>query len=337
MATLLDNLEWEMADYIQWVNRAVKAGGGSADEKVYLKDRLAKLEGLEIRFGNSKSDEDRRTMVVVRSMQRKLEKQIYPAFIPRLLYRTFKALIVRNQIARAVKSSSENLQVVNTQLNRLGFDGAKAEVERNMKVGNRDFSVPISHFVSETERVEYKLHYTRTDGNGYDLARFEAIYIAGNNQPIVSSFKGGDIDAKQAFNLLAGRSVEMPDRSWMQLDFNDRDAEGNFKTKVFPASLGYDINLAIEKLKNSTGIDLAHIQGLVQALKNGDIVRVQHEETKQVIEVAANPMKKELTVYADGVKQINQQQPQRSVSQKGPEQTMEKEVVTKGKSRGVRS
>lgn len=337
MATLLDNLEWEMADYIQWVNRAVKAGGGSPDESVYLKDRLAKLEGLEIRFGNSKSDEDRRTMVVVRSMQRKLEKQIYPAFIPRLLYRTFKVLIVRNQIARAVKSSSENLQVVNTQLNRLGFEGAKAEVDRNMKVGNRDFSVPISHHVNERERVDYTLHYNRTGGNNYDLAGFEAKYIAGDNQPVVSSFKAGNIDAKHAFNLLAGRSIERQDGSWMQLDFNDKDAEGSFKTKIFPASLGYDINLAIEKLKNSTGIDLGHIQSIVQSLKNGDIVRVQHEETKQVIEVSANPMKKELNVYADGVKQINQQPPQRSVSQKGPEQTIEKEAVTKGKSRGVRS
>lgn len=335
MANLLDNLELEMADFDQWVKRIAKIDGGLSNKKIFLKDQLAKLEGLEIRFSNSKSDGDRRTMVVVRDMQRELQKKIYPGIISRLWYRAMKALIVRNQITKVNKSSSENLQNVNTQLKRLGLDGAKVEVERNMKVGNRDFSVPISHFVSETERVEYKLRYTRTDGNGYDLARFEAKYIAGNNQPIVSSFNSGDIDAKQAFNLLAGRSVEKPDGSWIQLDFTDKDAEGNFKTKVFPASLGYDINLAIEKLKNSVGIDLSHIQGMAQALRNGDIVRIRHEETKQVLEVVANPLKKEISVYANGVKQNNQQQQSKSVSLKGPEQSMEKEVV-KGKSRGVR-
>ena len=335
MANLLDNLELEMADFDQWVNRIAKIDGGLSNKKIFLKDQLAKLEGLEIRFGNSKSDGDRRTMVVVRDMQRELQKKIYPGIISRLLYWAIKALIVRNQITKVNKSSAENLQSVNTQLKRLGLDGAKGEVERNMKVGNRDFSVPISHFVSETERVEYKLYYARTDGNEYDLARFEAKYIPGNNLPIVSSFNSGDIDAKQAFNLLAGRSVEKPDGSWIQLDFTDKDAEGNFKTKVFPASLGYDINLAIEKLKNSTGIDLSHIQGMAQALRNGDIIRIQHEDTKQVLEVAASPLKKEITVYADGVKQANQQQ--QSFSKKGPEQSLEKEVVSRGKSRGVRS
>ena len=86
------------------------------------------------------------------------------------------------------------------------------------------------------------------------------------------------ITAQQACNLLRGRCVEHED-NWLALDFNDKDAAGNFRTKLYPPAYGFDLENALKQLPGSDQISFIEIRDIMQNLKNGD---------RQFIELSGN-------------------------------------------------
>lgn len=55
------------------------------------------------------------------------------------------------------------------------------------------------------------------------------------------------MDDDRAFQLLEGRSILQGER-WIQLDFNDKDAQGNYRIKEFDTSFGYDLKKVLSTL-----------------------------------------------------------------------------------------
>ncbi len=150
------------------------------------------------------------------------------------------------------------------------------------------------------KKMEFKIKFKKDDLERYRIENYRAIYRKLGDHPETRSctFHDGlqdEISTKQAHNLLAGRSVQVNGRGWIQLDFTDKDAEGNFKLKEFPMTYGYDVSKCVKALNLSTELDPDLMEKLVQALKDGDRVKITNGELK--LELEANPQKNEVFVY----------------------------------------
>ncbi|MGB4400562.1 MAG: hypothetical protein WBJ10_14410, partial [Daejeonella sp.] len=131
-------------------------------------------------------------------------------------------------------------------------------LEKNIRDEKNEFQlkIEIPHF---NNKMDYTLHFKKSDSKDmYFFNRYDASLQNGKpemdkNQCFYIN-KGNGVTAKEAFNLLEGRSVhkELVNKdgekynAWLKLDFENFDERGNSKLKQFTDKYGYDLekNLA---------------------------------------------------------------------------------------------
>lgn len=118
-----------------------------------------------------------------------------------------------------------------------------------------------------------------------------------------------------AYNLLAGRSIQKEfisgentkQTSWIQLDFNDKDADGNHKLEEFHSAYGYNLQEAIKQLPLKELATVAETEKMLTALVNGNrqAVTVQQDGKEQKFFIEANPQFKSFNIYDESLKKTN--------------------------------
>jgi hypothetical protein len=121
------------------------------------------------------------------------------------------------------------------------------------------------------------------------------------------------INATQAANLLAGRSIQQDyinaagqkQAVWIKLDFNDRDNQGNFKRREFHSNM--DITKSMEALPIQEKTSKQTMEKLLQGLQNGDpqaVTLVKDGKTQQV-NIEINPQLKMIDLINGHGKKIS--------------------------------
>jgi hypothetical protein len=142
--------------------------------------------------------------------------------------------------------NEKNVDYLKTRLKYLGFgEKLNGELEANIKKQPEQFQLRLIGEFNKSEQkdhVEYKLDFRKSDQTDmYFLNRYHATLK--NDDPgkeRTQTFyinNGSGITAKEAYNLLDGRSVnkdlvnaaEKPYNAWLQLDFSEKDKNDNFK------------------------------------------------------------------------------------------------------------
>lgn len=97
---------------------------------------------------------------------------------------------------------------------------------------------------------------------------------------------------------------------WVQLDFKDADANGNFRQKHYHENYGYDIDAVISKHPIKELDNPSHKEDLLNSLKKGNRQSATFikdgQEVKQYIE--ASPQFKTLTIYDASHKRLDTRQ-----------------------------
>jgi hypothetical protein len=119
--------------------------------------------------------------------------------------------------------------------------------------------------------------------------------------------KNSGITAKEAFNLLSGRSVNkdltnkegQPFNAWLQLDFSQKDKNDNFKVKQFHSGYGYDLDAVVKKYPIKELSNDEEKVKLLKSLEKGNLqpVTFLKEGKEEKMQVAANPQYKTLDLY----------------------------------------
>ncbi len=201
--------------------------------RALLSEKLQYYDGIASRYRYSNNVDERFALRLLKQERRQIEKQLYPNLAIRLLRRLL-ALSFREQITvrQDIKKAQENNQTLQHQLHRAGFTGLSAKLEEKMKQEQPKFSVPVSYYVNEKERMDYQLSFAKDEKGQYRLEGYtanlhnEAKPNEQRRQYFVLNNDTG-IDATEAYNLLSGRAIQQAG-TWMQLDMNDKDAQGNF-------------------------------------------------------------------------------------------------------------
>ena len=97
--------------------------------------------------------------------------------------------------------------------------------------------------------------------------------------------------------------------AWLQLDFNNKDDNGNFKALRYHDNYNFDLDKVLSEL-NIKGIsNEVDKQQLVDSLKKGNrqaIIKMDGNETKQIF-IEANPKDRIVNVY-EAKQSVNQKE-----------------------------
>ena len=225
--------------------------------------------------------------------------------------------------------NQKNLEYLSDQVKFTGFgEGLENELKEKMEQQTPDFQ--IAHKTKfGNDDVSSVLHFKKSDQTDmYFFNRYDvSLKPEQAKEDMVQTFyinKGSNITLKEAFNLMNGRAVnkdltskeDQVYNAWVQLDFKQTDAHGNFKQKHFHENYGYDMNAVLAKHPIKELENEQDKTRLMDSLQKGNrqsvtFVRDGNEE-KHFIE--ANPQYKTINVYDSNMQRIRQGQGERESS-----------------------
>lgn len=282
-----------------------------SSNRALMKEKLSYYDRIATTYKGTRDMDERLALKLLRQERNHMEKRLYPHIMVRLL-RRLVVVPIRERIA--VKQDSlrmeENRQALDRQVQRAGFTGLSEKIGENMNQGQQQFSIPVSRYINEKERLDYRLSFVKDHSGTYRFDGYKADLHNENRpdekrQQYFDMENGGGVNTMEAYNLLSGRSVQKEGR-WLQLDFNDRDALGNFRVKEFHAGYGYNIDQVLQQLPLKELLNKGEADRLRDALRHGERQSVTFtkdgHERRYYIE--ANPQHKSVNVYDEHSRKI---------------------------------
>lgn len=217
----------------------------------------------------------------------------------------------------------QNLDYLKENLRYMGFgDKLHADLEKNIQQGFPEFVLKLPSEFSG-KKMDTALMFRKSDQSDmYFFNRYDAHLHHKNDsaKDLQQTFylnKGHGVTLKEAFNLLEGRAVfkeltgkEGKFNAWIQLDFKEKEENGNYKTKQYHQNYGYDLEASlkvfpIKELQNEQQRDR-----LMMSLQKGNIQSVTMETRgrDQMFFLEANPQYKTVSVYDAHMKMLTKEQ-----------------------------
>jgi hypothetical protein len=276
------------------------------------KEKLEYYDRIAAKYSGTRNADERFALRALSEERRKLEKQLYPSPLVRLTRRylvlPLLQLLVRRQKEKQLHFNSQSLHQM---VQRTGFTGLSAKIDQHIRQGQQQFSLPVSYYVNEKERLDHQLHFAKDDTGqyrfeGYKTGLHNELKPGENREQYFSMDAGQQINVTEAHNLLKGRSVQK-DGKWIQCDFNDKDQNGNHRLKTFQSGYGYNVEqtvkpLPIKELQTESGL-----MKLTAALKQGQrqAVTFVKDGAEMRYSIEANPQFKTVNIYDEHSKKIS--------------------------------
>lgn len=228
--------------------------------------------------------------------------------------------------------NAQNLDYLKENLRLMGFgDRLHADLEKNMQQGFPEFVLKMQSEFSG-KNMDTALSFKKSDQSDmYFFNRFDAHLHHRNDasKDVQQTFylnKGHGVTLKEAFNLLEGRAVhkelsgkEGRFNAWVQLDFKEKEENGNYKTKQFHQNYGYDLEASLKTFPIKELQNEQQRERLLMSLQKGNVqsVTMTAGGREQMFFVEANPQYKTITVYDSHMKMLNKEQRAELVEKSG--------------------
>lgn len=215
--------------------------------------------------------------------------------------------------------NQKNFDYLKDGLKYLGFgEGLNNKLAEEVASGKPEFHL---NTVNEYggNKVDYRLDFRKSDQSDmYFFNKYSASFKPeGEAAEKVQTFyirKNTGITAKEAYNLLNGRAVNkdltnaegQPYNAWLQIDFAQKDDNGNHKFKSFSPGYGFELDKELSKHPIKELSEPVTKERLMQSLERGNLHQVTFiqgdRQDKMFIE--ANPQFKTLNVFDDRLKKV---------------------------------
>lgn len=208
--------------------------------------------------------------------------------------------------------NENNLEYLQEQVKYTGFgENLELPLKEAVELGQEKFAL---HHEREFGKDSVSVNLNFSKSKQSDMYFFNSYQVnlqkEGNEESINQTFyinKGNNISLREAYNMMDGRSVfkKLTNRdggeynAWVELDFKQSEANGNYKLRTFNENYGFDIDKIIEK-QPIKELDSSQMkQDLIESLKKGNMALVTYtngdKEEKRY--VAANPQFKTVNFY----------------------------------------
>ncbi len=210
----------------------------------------------------------------------------------------------------------KNFEFLRDGLKYMGFgDKLNNELETRLKEQPDEFKLTlVGEFTKNrmNDKVNYTLDFKKSDQSDmFFFNRYQAT-LKNENPELERSqtfyvTKNSGITAKEAYNLLSGRAVNkdlstkegQPYNAWLQLDFQEKDKNDNYKVKQYHAGYGYDLEMTVAKYPIREQVEPDQKASLLKSLEKGNMTQVTfvREGKDEKMFVTANPQYKTLDLY----------------------------------------
>jgi hypothetical protein len=207
------------------------------------------------------------------------------------------------------RMNQENLKFLQDRLFYLGTEKRlHPELEKNMAEGKPEFKLSFSNHYDK-DKLSAELHFRKSDTNDmYFINKYDATLQKPGQEARSQTFyldHGKGVTMKEAYNLLDGRSVNKDlknkegevKNAWIKLDFNSREANGNFKQEQFYKPYGFDLYTELFKLPLPQ-MPAEKFNQIAESLERGNVQQIKMPENSSGIPssilVSANPKFKTL-------------------------------------------
>ena len=285
----------------------------------FLKEKFSFYNHVQAKYGSSANEEEKITLRILANQRSQLRDQLYPSLL-RKLYDFIIQPFQQRKIKQQVNQRQENnLRELGDAMKKHGFEQATDQLSQHMSQGQKNFSIPLSHYINESEKINFNLSFSRQQDGSYRFDQYQAsLHNAKDPKQAVSQIFKTDakdgIKAEQAENLLAGKAIMKegfdlsgaPKPKWIQLDFNDKDPSGNHKVKEFLHSYGYNLDKAAEKLIQRQNLSVENKQNLLEGLRKGEKqpIIIKRGNVSVNLFIEANPQFKTLNIYDEQNKKV---------------------------------
>lgn len=243
--------------------------------------------------------------------------------------------------------NTKNLEFLKDGLKYMGFgEKLHADLEARINEQPAEFKLTLQgEFKRDgvADKVDYRLDFKKSDQTDmYFFNRYQATLK--NEDPAqekAQTFyitKNSGITAKEAYNLLSGRSVNkdltnkegQPFNAWLQLDFKEKDKNENFKVKQYHQGYGYELEAVLNKYPIKELSNDEEKVKLMKSLEKGN----QHPVTflkdgkEEKMHIEANPQFKTLNLYDSKMQKVFQGIEKKEVKQE-PGKSKEKKETQK--------
>ncbi len=288
--------------------------------KPFLQEKLKYFEAVQAKYGRTASEEERLALRILMQERNKIEKHLYPNLLVRMLRRIILPMKQERVAKQAEQRTANNEQALKEAVVKAGFDNISNKLEQNIKQGQREFSIPVSYYINEKDKLDFNLSFARDNNGQYQFENYKAVLQSENksqeNKEQRFVFEPHNIvTASQAYNLLAGRAIQKEyvstenniQSAWIQLDFNDKDPSGNHKLKEFHSAYGFDVKEALKQLPLKELMTSEATEKLLNALVNGhrQAVTLDKEGKEHKLFIEANPQLKSINIYDENFKKIS--------------------------------
>lgn len=275
-----------------------------SSNKALLKEKLEYYEKVSAKYKGTNDLDERFALKVLRQERLQMEKQLYPNVLIRMLRNLFLLPLKEQLIIRADHQNTEqNIQALEMELQKAGFSDLSTELEKQIKQGQQQFSIPVSYYVNEKEHLDHQLFISKDHTGQYHFEGFKTkLYREAKMDDIREHYFGKNKDTvihtALAYQLLQGRSIQREDK-WLQLDLNDKDAQGNYRIKEFHSVYGFDLEKTLSQLPLKELQDKNTAYKLSEDLKKGirQAVSFIKDGKEQRYYIEANPQFKSVNIY----------------------------------------
>ena len=205
-----------------------------SSNKALLKEKLQYYDRIAAKYKGTQDLDERFALRMLQEDRSKIEKQLYPNPVIRLLRRLLVAPVKEQIVIRQDNRKTEqNSQSLHQQVQRAGFINLAAKIDEQIKQGQQQFSLPVSYYINNKERLDHQLSFVKDQSGTYHFEGYKTnLYNESKpneqRQQYFNMKNGYEINTTEAYNLLSGRAIER-NATWMQLDFNDKEPNGNFE------------------------------------------------------------------------------------------------------------
>ncbi|SCY13993.1 hypothetical protein SAMN02927916_1241 [Flavobacterium anhuiense] len=301
-----------------------------AENRSLLAEKLRQFDRIRAKYRYSKNIEEQHTLRILKMEIRRMSKQLYPNPISRILRNIITSSQNQLSLRSDAKKHETNFNLLNEKVQNIGFPDLSEKIKNLIDKEQENFTVPLSYYINEKEKINHTLSFSKNAEGHFELDGFKSS-LQNNSAPGNSReyyFKNGlenDFKLNEVYNLLSGRCVEH-NHSWFQLDFNDRDASGNYHLKEFRNEYAYDLEKTLKAIPLKEISSQYEMEKLKNTLRQGDrvsAVLIKNGRENQVY-IEANPQFRSLNIYDQHLRKAE------ITSSKKETETLPKQSVQRG-------
>ena len=218
--------------------------------------------------------------------------------------------------------NTKNLEFLKEGIKYLGFgEGLNNKLTEEVSSGKGEFQLRTENQYGR-EKVSYALDFKKSDQSDMYFFNKYSATLQGqeNGQDKSQTFfikKNSGVTAKEAYNLLNGRSVNKDltnqegekYNAWLQIDWNQKDNIGNQKFKMIHQAYGFNLDNVLSKHAIKELNDPTTKDRLMKSLERGNLHQVtfQRGDKEEKMFIEANPQFKAVNLYDANMKKVYQE------------------------------